>query len=732
MKKKYVQALLSGMAVLTAVSTSAASVAAATVEKEQTVYVTADENGTPTEVIVSNWLKNGEGDQTITDSTDLTDIKNVKGDEEYTKNADGTITWKAAGNDIYYQGDSGEELPVGVKITYYLDDKEVSADEIAGKSGKVRIRIDYENYSSQTVEIDGEKQTIYTPFMMATGMILSSETFSNVQITNGKVISDGTHVMVVGFGFPGLADSLKLDEIEEMEDTEIPDYVEVTADAENFALDFTATVATTGTLSDLGLDEIDSLDELKDSLDELTDASAQLADGSEKLLEGMQTLDDSVVEFVDGLNSADEGTGKLKAGIDTMNESKAALLDGLNQVLNGSTQLKDGAGELNQGITAYTGGVDQLKGGLAQLETGLDGEDGLVNSYSYFASKLAAYTQGADSIAAGTQVLISKLNQVESALTGDAITSLAAHAAAAANEVSAAANTVADYNGKIAAVNSKAAEVDGAISSYNNAKAGIEAVLNDPNYGFTEEQKAAIQAQLSDVASVEPLSEEQLAQIDLSNVMALLGDVSNLNAVVGSLSSTEEEKAMLNTLNEGTKNFAANSQAINAGAQMIQAGIGSASEAVSALKAGADTLTSNHTALLQGSASLVQGAASLEAGNQQLVNGGATLSGGITQLAEGAATLKDGTAKLAAGGSELKSGTTQLLDGANELADGMKEFDEEGIQKLSEVVNVDLQKVLDRLQAVVDADKEYTAFDGWEKDAEGNVKFFIETAAVEN
>lgn len=731
MKRKYVQALLAGVSVLTAVSTSVTSVAAATVEKEQTVYVTADETGDPTEVIVSNWLKNDENEQTITDSTALDGIKNVKGDEEYTTNSDGTITWKADGNDIYYQGNTDEKLPVGVKVTYYLNDKAVSASEIAGKSGKVRIRIDYENYSRQTVEVDGKKQSVYTPFMMATGMVLPSETFSNVKVTNGKVISDGNRVMVVGIGFPGLSESLKLNEVEGLEDKEIPDYVEVTADAENFALDMTATVATTGTLNELGLDEIDSIDDLKDSIDELTDASARLVDGSKELRDGIQTLDDSAVEFVDGLKSADEGTGKLKDGIDTMNNSKGELLDGLNQVLAGSTRLKDGAGQLQEGITAYTGGTNSLKDGLAQLQAGLDGEEGLVNSYSYFQSKLGEYTNGADTIAAGTQALIAKLNQIQSALTGDAMTSLGTHAAAAAGEVTSAAGTIATYNAKIAEVNSKISEVNTAAANMNAAKANIEAALSNPDLGFTPEQIAAIQNCLASAGSVDGLESGELSQIDLTNVVALLGDVNNLSSLVGSLGSSQEEKAMLAALDEGTKNFSANSAAINEGAKQVSGGIASVSGAVSALKAGADTLTGNNTTLIQGSASLVQGAAALEAGSGQLVAGGNTLSGGITQLADGAASLKDGTSKLAAGGTELKSGTTKLLDGSNELADGMKEFDEEGIRKLADMVNVDLQKVLDRLQAVTDADKEYTAFDGWEKDAKGNVKFFIETAAVE-
>lgn len=335
MKKKQVQALLAGMALTLSVSLPVTTVWAAVPEKDQTVYVNADETGNTDNIIVSNWLKNASGDASLTDTTSLEDIQNVKGDETFTQNSDGTITWAADGNDIYYQGTTDAELPVSVKLTYYLDGKEISPSQLAGKSGKVKIRIDYENHSQQTMHVNGKQETIHTPFLMVTGMILPTDTFSNVEVTNGKVISEGKNQIVMGVGLPGLADSLHLSDLEDFDDLEIPDYVEITTDVQNFSLALTATIATTGTLSDLGLDNIQSLDDLKDSIDELTDASALLVDGSSRLQEGIETLDSSASDFVDGLNSADDGAGQLKDGIDTMNSKKGELLDGVDALVAG-------------------------------------------------------------------------------------------------------------------------------------------------------------------------------------------------------------------------------------------------------------------------------------------------------------------------------------------------------------------------------------------------------------
>ena len=190
--------------------------------KEETVYVKASPAGETQEIIVSDWLKNTDGNTSISDKSDLTDIKNVKGDETFSQDGD-TLTWDANGSDIYYQGTSTKSLPVSVNVTYYLDGKEISADDLAGKSGHVKMVYQYTNHMKQ-----GE---IYTPFVLFTGMILPGDNFSNVKVNNGKSISDGDKNIVIGVGLPGLEDSLKIkgsDILDDMDiDLDIPESFEV-------------------------------------------------------------------------------------------------------------------------------------------------------------------------------------------------------------------------------------------------------------------------------------------------------------------------------------------------------------------------------------------------------------------------------------------------------------------------------------------------------------------------
>ena len=142
-------------AVLTEVLSGQAASGGRDAGREETVYVVADAAGKTKEVIVSEWLKNPERKDVLEDATDLKDIKNVKGDETFSQGADGTLTWQAEGKDIYYQGTTDKELPVEVNISYRLDGKEMEPQELAGKSGKVVIRMEYTNRETVQAVMNG-------------------------------------------------------------------------------------------------------------------------------------------------------------------------------------------------------------------------------------------------------------------------------------------------------------------------------------------------------------------------------------------------------------------------------------------------------------------------------------------------------------------------------------------------------------------------------------------------
>jgi len=133
--KNIVKKLCSGLMLCSVMLYSTIPVFAYT--KDETIYSKANSNGTTYKTIVSNHLENLEKSEKLTDSSNLSDIKNTSGDEEYLQSGT-TLVWNANGNDIYYQGTTDEELPISFTVSYKLDGKEMSADEIAGQKRKSR------------------------------------------------------------------------------------------------------------------------------------------------------------------------------------------------------------------------------------------------------------------------------------------------------------------------------------------------------------------------------------------------------------------------------------------------------------------------------------------------------------------------------------------------------------------------------------------------------------------
>ena len=350
--------------------------------KVETVYVTADANGAVNDVIVSEWLKNATASSEIADSTELKNIVNVKGDESFKDNGDGTLTWDAEGSDIFYQGTTDKELPVNMKITYTLDGKEISPEELAGKSGRVTIRFEYENNAKQTVNVDGKDIEVYTPFAMVSGMMLDADKFTNVEISNGKVISDGGNYVVMGVALPGLKESLdisddkwdKLDDADEIKE-KLSNSFEITADTSDFELGMTITMASSDILSDFGLTDItgsDKIADLKSDMGDLNDGGNKLVDGAQALMDGAVELKDGTGKLYDGTTQLADGTGKLYDGAGTLSDGTGKLYSGTVTLRDGAGTLASGTATLRDGISAYTNGVSQVNDGAVALSKGVN------------------------------------------------------------------------------------------------------------------------------------------------------------------------------------------------------------------------------------------------------------------------------------------------------------------------------------------------------------------------
>ena len=668
--------------------------------KEESVYVKADASGNVKKTTVSEWLKNPEKG-TISDTSELKDIKNVKGDETFETGSNNNVSWKSEGNDIYYQGTIDKELPVDVKVSYKLDGKSISPKDLKGKSGKVEIQFSYDNKSKQTVNVNGEDVEMYTPFTMVSAMMLSSDEYSNVSVENGKLISDGDKNIVVGVAFPGLANDLNLKDLDM--DIDIPETVTITADVKDATVGTSITMASAELMNEFGLNDIDSFDDLQDSIDDLEDATNQLVDGSKEAADGSKELADGVGTLNDGAGTLASGAGTLADGVNTLNEKSGTLVSGVNT--------------LASGVHAYTGGVEEIYAGSNDL---VSGAQALASGADTLNTNIASAADGANSLVAGAQSLKNGLKTAKDML----------------DEGVKVLNNVTEENIK----NSVTATVstDKVTASVN--KPEVAAIVNQHiDENTTAEEKEAI------TKAVEDALEQCTASVDKDSIEVEKTVNGNAQLITQSVKGAQDYMNGVGTSltqSSGSKEQPSVWDGVNgieSGASTLAGYLGLGDGKTLTIGTGAAGLASGSKKLLAGTQKLQAGASQLHdnsaplmAGVTSLKDGGSQLASGVSQLASGANQVADGAGTLSNGTQTLLDGANTLADGNQTLADGMQEYKEEAIDKLTDLFNGDISGVTDRIDAMTNLAKEYKSFAGISDGVSGTTKFIIETEGIDD
>ena len=668
--------------------------------KEESVYVKADASGNVKKTTVSEWLKNPEKG-TISDTSELKDIKNVKGDETFETGSNNNVSWKSEGNDIYYQGTIDKELPVDVKVSYKLDGKSISPKDLKGKIGKVEIQFSYDNKSKQTVNVNGEDVEMYTPFTMVSAMMLSSDEYSNVSVENGKLISDGDKNIVVGVAFPGLANDLNLKDLDM--DIDIPETVTITADVKDATVGTSITMASAELMNEFGLDDIDSFDDLQDSIDDLEDATNQLVDGSKEAADGSKELADGAGTLNDGAGTLASGAGTLADGVNTLNEKSGTLVSGVNT--------------LASGVQAYTGGVEEIYAGSNDL---VSGAQALASGADTLNTNIASAADGANSLVAGAQSLKNGLKTAKDML----------------DEGVKVLNNVTEENIK----NSVTATVstDKVTASVN--KPEVAAIVNQHiDENTTAEEKEAI------TKAVEDALEQCTASVDKDSIEVEKTVNGNAQLITQSVKGAQDYMNGVGTSltqSSGSKEQPSVWDGVNgieSGASTLAGYLGLGDGKTLTIGTGAAGLASGSKKLLAGTQKLQAGASQLHdnsaplmAGVTSLKDGGSQLASGVSQLASGANQVADGAGTLSNGTQTLLDGANTLADGNQTLADGMQEYKEEAIDKLTDLFNGDISGVTDRIDAMTNLAKEYKSFAGISDGVSGTTKFIIETEGIDD
>lgn len=559
--------------------------------KDETVYSKLDASGNNYKTIVSTHIQNTENEEIIKDLSDLINVKNTSGDETFTQDGN-TFTWNANKNDIYYQGESQKDLPIECKVKYELDGEELSASEIAGKSGKVKITLQYTNKEERIVTVNGKKIKMYVPFVVLAGTIVKNDNNKNIQISNGKVIDDGTKTTILGMAMPGLQESLGVS----ADEVTIPSNIEITMETTEFETNSILSFVTPKVLEEEDIDAFDKLDEIYAQVSKLQSSMNQIQDGAKTLQEGAETYSEKSQEFNTAMN-------QVSAGVNTINSNYSQIDTGITTINQGSTSLKTGAEQLNAGIgelssqlTSMPDSVEALYSGSTQVLAGLND------------------TQTTPGLVTGVNTIIESLQTSNEGLS-TSLESLSAASQGTVDALTANNNTLKLIKQSLSETEDSKKTNQAIIDNIDKQIKANESIISKYN-----QYKASANTQKQELATKVSSSKESLVSVT-NGMTTLRNAMIQINTGLGQLNSASKKLPVaLNQLSAGSNSLVNGTKTLSDGASKLSKGS-------SALKSGIQTLDDSTQ--------------KLTVANDQLTDGASTLADGASTLSDGIQTFNE-------------------------------------------------------------------------------------------
>lgn len=728
-------------------------------EKTETVYSVLNSDGSISDTIVSSWLHDEDGINNIKETLNLTDVKNIKSNEKPSKDGN-TYTWNAKGNDVYYEGTATKQLPVSVKIRYELDGQEMSAKDMEGKSGHLKLTISFTNNYSEVKNINGKSIVIHPSYLAGGILNMSTGKFSNVKCESGKIVNDGTNEMLAFANIPGLNETLKSAGLDKVNNQlGISDDVTVEADVNDFDLG-SIMVGMTNEIdlaSELG--EIGSVSELTDGVNQLIEADNQLIDGSKQLYDGTTQLKEQAAP----LTGSSDQVRQLSAGAIQLNDGVKALQTGISQYTAGASAINEGVDQLygipqNVGLiqsavttsteeqASLVDGSQAVADGLGQLLDQLNGSNvtASVKEMNTLLDGSKTKLQGmADTLATDKKTLEDMQTDLTNASTKlSGLSNLKNELDNLGNEIvtkETQNNTaIADYNSKKKTVNdeitaiknSMKTEIETSIGTLSTAKQA----LNDA--GKTDEAYS-IQTQI-DALEAEKANVDAISTIEgLSELQTLTEEFKTLNDTLVTVQSTVSEMSTLVSKSiSNLEGLATDVQTALTTIDTLSQTLSGSTKKVEGMQTMLNSLKPGVTELYNGALKINAGAINLgnklgelqtasqfgvdkiKAGTTELTSNNATLNGGANALSQATGTLagQSGTFNgMADGLDTLGKAFETLNSGAKQLYEGNEQFKSEGLDQLKEKVDLGvgeletLQSVMDEIKAM---NKEYASYSG--------------------
>ena len=665
---KYKKQILAGVLTIVVTATTVAaplqaSAAESTGGKEEVVYVMTDAEGNVENVNVVNIF--GKGD--VTDYGDYSSVKMLTSTEPITQDGD-KITFTTEKDKVYYQGTlENAQIPWNIEITYTLDGKEISPEELAGQSGALKIHI----LVTENTKADS---TFYENYALQAAFTLDTTKCENIVAEGATLANVGADKQISYTVLPGKG----LD-------------AEITADVVDFEMD---AAAINGVKLDLNIEIDDS--ELMDKVAEIQDATSDLNDGAKDLKDGAGDLNDGAKELKDGAVDLNDGAKELKNGA-------GDLYDGVNSLNDGIGSLRNGIGTVQNGLNTLNGKSTDLTGGSAQMLEALKTVQSSLNDVAVTTDQLQTLTDSSAAISQGITDLYNGALALQTAVSYDSYkkalqaNGLDIDALKAKN-----AETIANMQAQVEAMQASLDQIKG-ISGYES-----------------DQPLAAQAAQLeSQIATF-----NDLIQLLSANNGAISGTESYFGAMSGGAADLVNGLAELQTkyaaFDAAMGQLVTNLSGLAVNMTKLKTGIDQLVTQYSALNSGIQEYTAGVATIVSGYGELTDGAGKLADGSKELLNGSSDLKQGTVDLYDGTSDLYDGTV-------ELYDGTNDLYDGTVEMQDGTKEFYDKTYDMDTQVRD----QIDDMLAEISGSDAPVVSFVSDKNENVNSVQFVIKTAAIE-
>ena len=664
-----------------------AAAAGANTQKDENVYVNLKQDGSVHSIYVVNSFRL-ETETDIVDYGKYDSVKNLTTDAELEKKGD-TITAAAPAGNFFYQGNlKTKEMPWELTIRYYLDGKEVQAEELAGKNGSLKITI-------HVGKNDSVDEAFFENYLLQATVTMNMDTCSNLKAAGAAVGNVGTSKQLVYNIMAGQEKDIV-----------------ITADILDFEMD---PISFQGVPMSFDLDRdtlsmdalYDKTGEIKDAADEFSDGAAELSDGAGARKDGAADLKDGADSLKEGIESYADGAQSLGDGVDTLKDGTDDLADGATELADGISSLKEGVDQLAGGYNGEEGaaagarklaeGADKLKSGAGQLSDGISALVGMMQKMGNVEQLSQEDKEIIDNI-----IVLLRSNGITYTLTGNtAVEQLKNLSGFLGQTINSLAGGMPPSTGTNSIVENKDSFYS-SVSGNSVEREGEEKSTEQENEQEAEETKTT---EVTEETEATEGTVEEKESTDITGETEEQGEDKGKESIEEK-ESTELKKVEETTRNEemqsgetiinsgykkkyGSYTFASldyrdkktNSQRDVKVIQIVNTGTNQ-SVALAGLieaKEGVDQLLGSYQTRQE------LGSASTQSQLKQLTEGASALKDGVASLADGAGSLADGIGQLADGTNQLQSGVSELNDGGWELADGTKDL-QSGVSDLADGV----------------------------------------------